>query len=241
VPIYALGEYEPEIHPTAFVHPEAIVIGRVTIGPEASVWPCAVLRGDHGRIEVGARTSVQDGTVVHCTREWPTLIGADCVVGHNAHLEGCVVGDRCLIGSGSVTLNRVVVGAGSIVAAACLVPEGFEVPPGALVAGVPAKIKRTGLEAGFTDNPVKTYIETARTHRSSLRRLDIPTNPASSTSPTSSNDPTSPSNPTNPTSPSNPTNPTNLGGLGWPSGFDVPGGISHLSEPLGDSRPGDSA
>ena len=175
MPIYALGEYEPEIHETAFVHPEAIVIGRVTIGPEASVWPCAVLRGDHGRIEVGARTSVRDGTVVHCTREWPTLIGADCVVGHNAHLEGCVVGDRCLIGSGSVTLNRVTVGAGSIVAAACLVPEGFEVPAGTLVAGVPAKIKRTGLAVGFTDNPVKTYIESSRAHRSGLRRLDVPT------------------------------------------------------------------
>jgi len=66
------GEYEPEIHETAFVHPDAVVIGRVRIGPEASVWPCAVLRGDHGRIEVGARTSVQDGTVVHCTHEWPT-------------------------------------------------------------------------------------------------------------------------------------------------------------------------
>ena len=111
MPIYALGEFEPAIHESAFVHPDAVVIGRVSIGPEASVWPCAVLRGDHGRIEVGARTSVQDGTVVHCTHEWPTLIGADCVVGHNAHLEGCVVGDGCLIGSGSITLNRVTVGA----------------------------------------------------------------------------------------------------------------------------------
>jgi carbonic anhydrase/acetyltransferase-like protein (isoleucine patch superfamily) len=202
VPIYALGEYEPEIHETAFVHPDAIVIGQVTIGPEASVWPCAVLRGDHGRIEVGARTSVQDGTVVHCTREWPTLIGADCVVGHNAHLEGCVVGDRCLIGSGSVTLNRVTVGVGSIVAAACLVPEGFEVPPGTLVAGVPAKIKRTGLSAGFTENPVKTYIETSQAHRSGLRRLDAPS------------------------APTNPTNTTSLGGLGWPAGVDIPPGAS---------------
>ena len=92
MPIYALGSCEPDIHETAFVHPDAVVIGRVRIGPEASVWPCAVLRGDHGRIEVGARTSVQDGTVVHCTHDWPTLIGAECVVGHNAHLEGCVVG-----------------------------------------------------------------------------------------------------------------------------------------------------
>src|SRR5256884_1186180 len=174
VPIYALGEYEPEIHETAFVHPDAVVIGRVSIGPEASVWPCAVLRGDHGRIEVGARTSVQDGTVVHCTHEWPTLIGADCVVGHNAHLEGCVVGDGCLIDSGSITLNRVTVGAGAIVAAACLVPEGFEVPPAALVAGVPAKVKRTRVPAGYTAESVQTYVESGRLHRAGLRRLDQP-------------------------------------------------------------------
>jgi carbonic anhydrase/acetyltransferase-like protein (isoleucine patch superfamily) len=172
MPIYALGEYEPEIHETAFVHPDAVVIGQVRMGPEASVWPCAVLRGDHGRIEVGARTSVQDGTVVHCTHEWPTLIGADCVVGHNAHLEGCVVRDGCLIGSGSVTLNGVTVGAGAIVAAACLVPEGFEVAAGALVAGVPAKVKRTGVPAGFTEDSVRTYIESGRVHRAGLRRLD---------------------------------------------------------------------
>ena len=172
MPIYALGSCEPDIHETAFVHPDAVVIGRVRIGPEASVWPCAVLRGDHGRIEVGARTSVQDGTVVHCTHDWPTLIGAECVVGHNAHLEGCVVGDRCLIGSGSITLNRVTVGAGAIVAAASLVPEGFKVPPGALVAGVPATIKKTGVPADWVEDAVKTYIETGRAHRAGLRRLD---------------------------------------------------------------------
>ena len=174
MPIYALGEYEPDIHETAFVHPDAVVIGRVRIGPEASVWPCAVLRGDHGRIEVGARTSVQDGTVVHCTHEWPTLIGAECVVGHNAHLEGCVVGDRCLIGSGSITLNRVRVGDGAIVAAASLVPEGFDVPPAALVAGVPARIKKTGVPADWVEDAVKTYIESGRAHRAGLRRLDRP-------------------------------------------------------------------
>ena len=172
MPIYALGDDEPDIHPTAFVHPDAVVIGRVRIGAEASVWPCAVLRGDHGTIEVGARTSVQDGTVVHTTREWPTIIGADCVVGHNAHLEGCVVADRCLIGSGSVVLNRAQVGKGAVVAAAALVPEGFEVPPGALVAGVPAVIKKTGMPGDLVDYSVKTYIETARVHRAGLRRLD---------------------------------------------------------------------
>jgi len=118
VPIYALAGYEPEIDGSAFVHPDAVVIGRVRIGADASVWPCAVLRGDHGEIVVGARTSIQDGTVVHTTEAWHTVIGADCVVGHNAHLEGCVVEDQCLIGSGSVILNRARVGTGAVVAAA---------------------------------------------------------------------------------------------------------------------------
>jgi len=171
VPIYALGDHEPEIDGLAFVHPDAVVIGQVRIGAEASIWPCAVLRGDHGTIDIGARTSIQDGTVVHTTERWPTAIGADCVVGHNAHLEGCVVEDRCLIGSGSVTLNRARVGSGAIVAAAALIPEDFAVPPGALVAGVPAKIKKTGVAADWTDLAVKTYIADARKYKSALRRI----------------------------------------------------------------------
>ena len=171
VPIYALDDDAPDIDELAYVAPDAVVIGRVTIGPEASVWPGAVLRGDHGTISVGARTSVQDGTIVHCTSRWPTVIGADCVVGHNAHLEGCVVEDGCLIGSGSVTLNGVIVGAGSIVAAAALVPEGFAIPPGSLVAGVPAVIKRGDVDTTWTRRAVRNYIETARQHRKGLRRL----------------------------------------------------------------------
>ena len=169
--IYALDDDEPDIDELAYIAPEAVIIGRVTIGPEASVWPGAVLRGDHGTITVGARTSIQDGTIVHCTARCPTVIGADCVIGHNAHLEGCVVEDGCLIGSGSVTLNRVVVGAGSIVAAAALLPEGFIVPPGSLVAGVPAAVKRSGVDPIWTQGAVKSYIETARHHRRGLRRL----------------------------------------------------------------------
>jgi carbonic anhydrase/acetyltransferase-like protein (isoleucine patch superfamily) len=171
VPIYALDDDEPDIDELAYVAPDAVVIGRVRIGPEASVWPCAVLRGDHGTITVGARTSVQDGTVVHCTARYSTVIGADCVVGHNAHLEGCVIEDGCLVGSGSVTLNRVVVGARSIIAAGALLPEGFVVPPGSLVAGVPATVKRSGVDTTWTERAVKTYIETARHHRTGLRRL----------------------------------------------------------------------
>jgi carbonic anhydrase/acetyltransferase-like protein (isoleucine patch superfamily) len=171
MPIYALGDDAPDIDPDAYVHPDAVVIGRVTLGPQASVWPAAVLRGDHGTISVGARTSVQDGTVVHCTAEYATVIGADCVVGHNAHLEGCVVEDGCLIGSGSVVLNRAVIGAGSIVAAAALVPEGFVAPPASLIAGVPGKVKRTGIDATWTKGAVQTYVHTSRQHRAGLRRI----------------------------------------------------------------------
>jgi carbonic anhydrase/acetyltransferase-like protein (isoleucine patch superfamily) len=171
VSIYALDEDEPEIDELAYVAPDAVVIGRVTIGPEASVWPGAVLRGDHGHISVGARTSVQDGTIVHCTAQWPTVIGADCVVGHNAHLEGCVIEPGCLIGSGSIVLNGVVVGRGSIVAAGAVVPEGFNVPPGSLVAGVPATIKRSKVDTTWTEGAVQTYITTANHHRTGLRRI----------------------------------------------------------------------
>ena len=94
--VYALGERMPTIHPDAFVHPDAVVIGAVALGPEATVWPGAVLRGDYGSISVGARTSIQDGAVIHATSELATVIGADCVIGHLAHLEGCVVEDGCL-------------------------------------------------------------------------------------------------------------------------------------------------
>lgn len=171
VSIYALDDDEPQIDELAYVAPDAVVIGRVTIGPEASVWPCAVLRGDHGYISVGARTSVQDGTVVHCTARWPTIIGDDCVVGHNAHLEGCVIESGCLIGSGAVILNRAVVAAGSVVAAGAVVAEGFAVPPGSLVAGVPAAVKRSGVDTTRTEGAVQAYIATARHHAAGLRRL----------------------------------------------------------------------
>ena len=173
MPVYALDDQVPAIDPDAYVHPDAVIIGNVQLAAGSSVWPGAVLRGDHGLIRIGDRTSIQDGTIIHTTRDWPTMIGADCVVGHRAHLEGCVVEDQCLIGSGSVVLNRARVGTGAVVAAAALVPEGFEVPPRALVAGVPATIKRTGVPADWVDRAVKTYIETARAHRAGLRRLDV--------------------------------------------------------------------
>lgn len=168
--IYALGDDVPDIDPDAFVRPEAVVIGAVRIGPRTSVWPSAVLRGDHGVITVGARTSIQDGTVPHTTPERPTAIGEDCVVGHNTHLEGCTVEAGCLIGSGSVTLNHATVRSGAVVGAAALVPEGFEVPSGTLAVGVPARCARCG-RISVIDDAGRTGPELSDRHRTSLRRL----------------------------------------------------------------------
>src|ERR1700684_2911119 len=114
--IYEIDGTAPTIHPEAFVHPDAVVIGRVTVGAESTIWPGAVLRGDYGTITVGARTSVQDGTVIHATAECATTIGDGCVIGHLAHLEGCLLEDDSLVGSGSVVLHRAVVSTGATVA-----------------------------------------------------------------------------------------------------------------------------
>jgi len=175
MPVYALDDLVPVIDPDAYVHPDAVIIGNVQLGPGASVWPGAVLRGDHGLIRIGDRTSIQDGTVVHTTREWPTMIGADCVVGHLAHLEGCVVEDGCLIGSGSLVLNRARVQAGAVVAAAALIREDVVVPAGALAVGVPAAIRE---EAGLRQREwiaraVKNYVRLAGQHRAGTRRIHL--------------------------------------------------------------------
>ncbi|MEV5750544.1 gamma carbonic anhydrase family protein [Actinoallomurus sp. NPDC052308] len=169
--IYALGELTPDIHPEAFVHPDATVIGAVTIGPRASIWPAAVLRGDYGRIEVGAATSIQDGTVLHTTEEWPTLIGDRCVVGHNVHLEGCTVGDGCLIGSGSIVLNRAVLEPGAAVGAAALVTEDAHVSAGHIAVGVPARQRPApGLDKWIAE-AVDLYQDNAARYRTDLRRI----------------------------------------------------------------------
>lgn len=172
MPIYALGELVPTIDPTAFIHPDAVLIGDVVVGPEASVWPTAVLRADNNRITVGAQTSVQDGTVVHCTTELPTIIGARCVVGHNAHLEGCTIEDDVLIGSGSVVLHRVLVHSWALVAAQALVSGGTEVPAGAMALGVPARIKEGVVTPEMITPGVEMYLKKARTYPDALRRLD---------------------------------------------------------------------
>jgi carbonic anhydrase/acetyltransferase-like protein (isoleucine patch superfamily) len=170
--IYALGEVEPTIDTSAFVHPDATVIGAVTIGPETTVWAQAVLRGDVGRITIGARTSIQDGAVVHATTELWTDIGDDCVVGHLAHLEGCVVEAGALIGSGSIILHRARVCSGALVGAGALVPNGMEVPSGAMALGVPAKLRADSVVADTMIAPnARAYVENGRRYLKELRRI----------------------------------------------------------------------
>jgi carbonic anhydrase/acetyltransferase-like protein (isoleucine patch superfamily) len=172
VAIFALGEREPVIDPTAFVHPDATIIGSVTIGPESTVWPGAVLRGDYGAISVGARTSIQDGTVVHATDDHHTRIGDDCVIGHIAHLEGCTVESGALVGSGSVILHRAVIRSGALVGAGAVVPNDMDVPSGAMALGVPAKIREDTVPPGTFDINVASYVANGKRYREELRRID---------------------------------------------------------------------
>jgi len=172
VAVYALGDRVPSIDPEAFVHPDAVVIGKVTIGPESTVWPGAVLRGDYGEIVVGAQTSIQDGTVIHAVPEFPTTVGDRCVVGHIAHLEGCTIEDDCLVGSGSIVLHRALVRSNSLVGAGAVVPNDMEVPSGAMALGIPARIRPDAVQAGDFDENVETYVANGKRYAKDLRRID---------------------------------------------------------------------
>lgn len=171
--IYALGDREPTIGADTYIHPDAVVIGDVTLADGVTVWPGAVLRGDYGTISVGEKTNIQDGTVVHCTVIDATVIGARCTVGHNAHIEGSTIGDEVLIASGSIVLNGSTIGDGAIVGAGAVVPFNFVVPPRRMALGIPAKI-REGHEVpqGHIDLNTTMYFENGKYYRENLRRLD---------------------------------------------------------------------
>ena len=152
----------PTVHSTAFVDVSAQVIGDVHLGAESSVWMNVVIRGDVNAIRIGARSNIQDLTLLHVMfKTHPTLVGNDVTIGHSAVIHGCTIEDRCLIGMGAILLNGCVIGTGSIVAAGALVPEGMVVPPGSMVMGMPAKVKRpltpdedTSIQ-GYADRYVK--------------------------------------------------------------------------------------
>jgi len=158
---------QPRIDSSVFIAPGAIVVGDVAIGPDASVWYQAVVRGDTESIRIGASTNIQDMTMVHADPGFPCVVGDRVTVGHRAILHGCTVEDGCLIGMGAILLNGSRVGAGSVVGAGTLLLEKTEIPPGSLVVGAPARVLRLIGESTRErlEKSWRHYCEMARRHR----------------------------------------------------------------------------
>jgi len=141
--LIALEDLAPVVHPSAYVHSSAHVIGDVHLGAESSVWFHSVLRGDVHRIRIGARTNIQDNSTIHVTHDrHATVVGDEVTVGHNVILHGCTVGTRCLIGIGAIVLDRCVIGDECLIGAGALLTPGTTVEPGHLVLGSPARVIR---------------------------------------------------------------------------------------------------
>ena len=171
VPIYALGSQEPAIDATAYVHPDAVIIGSVAIGPESSIWPGAVLRGDEGSIIIGARTSIQDNCVLHTTPEDWTRVGDRCLIGHMVHLEGCTIEDDAMVGNAAMVLHRSVIRSWAVVAANSVVLYDVDVPSDAVAVGSPAVIKPGRAKREMISVGVEHYVERGYRFARDLRRL----------------------------------------------------------------------
>lgn len=159
--IYPYEGIYPTIHPAAFLTDDVIVVGNVTIDEEANIWFGCVVRGDVNAIGIGARTNVQDGSLLHVTwQKYALRIGSDVTIGHGAILHGCTIGDGCLVGMGARVMDGAAIGDGSLVAAGALVTQHVAVPPGMLVAGVPAKVIRplTEKEREYGRRSAKNYL-----------------------------------------------------------------------------------
>ncbi len=164
--IRTFGHHRPRVHPTAFVHDSAEVIGKVTLAKGSSVWPLCVLRGDEEPISVGPESNIQDLSVIHTRTGHPTVLGKAVTVGHRVVLHGCRIGDGALIGMGAVVMEARI-GRECLVGAGAVVPPGFNAPPRRLILGVPARVARPlssaelrGMKAGMEE-----YLRLSRVHR----------------------------------------------------------------------------
>ena len=157
----------PRIAPSAFVAEGAFLIGDVLVGAESSIWYNAVLRGDINAIRIGARSNIQDGTIVHVTRTYPVVIGNEVTVGHQAMVHGCTIEDGALIGMGAIILDHAQIGAQALVAAGTVVRENFVVPAGTLVTGVPGRVVRDLTEEERQQGRLAAgrYVEYAHSYR----------------------------------------------------------------------------
>ena len=173
--IYAFEGTSPTIHPTAYIAPEATIIGDVVIGEDCSVWPGAVIRGDVGPIRIGARVNIQDGAVLHVDTGGETVLEDDVTVGHLAMVHSCHVESACLIGMSATVLSGSHVGEGTIVGGGAVVLEGQEVPRFSVAAGVPAKVRKTLDESTRTDRVAHaaSYVALGRRHREGLTQHEV--------------------------------------------------------------------
>ncbi len=172
--IYQLGNDTPVIPISAYVAPEATVIGKVTLGEHVSVWPGAVLRGDNDSITIGDGSNVQDNAVLHTDRGFPLRVGANVTIGHQAMLHGCTVGDGALIGIQAVVMNSSVIGDDCLIGAGALVPEGKIFPPRSLILGRPAKLLRhlSDDEIDKMHRAAPGYVKRQTLYQTRLRRMD---------------------------------------------------------------------
>jgi len=161
---------KPEVHPTAFIAPGAVVIGDVTLGEESSIWYNTVVRGDINEIKIGAHSNIQDGSVVHLADDYGAYVGEYVTVGHKALIHACAIDNEVLIGMGAIILDGAEIGARSIVGAGALVTKGKVIPPGSLVMGSPAKVVRQLDQADqlTIKSWAEKYVEVAKKHRAAL-------------------------------------------------------------------------
>ncbi len=166
-------EASPRIHPTAYIHESSEIIGRVTIGKNASIWPTVVLRGDIERITIGEQSNVQDGSLFHTSRGIPVVLGKGVTIGHGAIVHGARIGDYCLIGMGAILLDGCKIGKECLIGAGALVPEGAVIPPRSLVLGLPGRVKRplNREELALLHQRPKDYVRYADQHRKGSRPL----------------------------------------------------------------------
>jgi carbonic anhydrase/acetyltransferase-like protein (isoleucine patch superfamily) len=172
--VYRLGSNIPRIDPTAFVHPDATVIGDVVLAAQTSVWPQATLRGDTEPIVIGAGSNIQDGSVLHADPGCPLTISAKVTIGHLVMLHGCVIGEGTLIGIQSVILNKARLGINCLVGAGSLITEGKEFPDGVLILGRPAKVVRelTSEEIARLKVNAEVYVNRAIQYARDMKRID---------------------------------------------------------------------
>ncbi len=173
--LYALGDIEPQIDDTAWVAPNATIIGDVRLAANVSIWWNAVIRADTAPIDIGEGTNIQDGSVLHIDKGIPLTIGKNVTVGHMVMLHGCTIGDNSLVAISATVLNHAVVGKNCIVGAGTLIPEGKTYPDGVMILGTPGRVIRplTEKEIEYLQYASSHYIENAELYRTQLRQIDI--------------------------------------------------------------------